>query len=168
MKKLLVLSLMITSLLGAVVLSYAYTITDETSLESFRAHLQQEKKEFVEKGGTPLTVKQFMSTAPPAIAAIMVALIQNDRKTILEMAVAIDTHAPINPKSREPFTQGKEILDLEWITYGLDVHYQNQKLIDAAKDPKVEMNVVRHHFNRMIDRCIRCHERFRDPRKAKK
>lgn len=163
MKKLLILSLMIASLLSAVVLSYAFTITDKTGAEEWRNQLQKEVKESIEKGGGPVAVKAVMSTLPPAAGAMIVAFLKNDRDTIAKMAVAIDSHPPLDPKTRATYLKGnKEIAGLEWVTYGLEAHYWNQRLLKAAEDKNVEMNVVLHHFNNMIVRCIRCHERFRD------
>jgi len=163
-KKLLVVSLMITSLLSVVALSYAFTITDKTGAAEWRNQLQKEVKESIEKGGGPSPVNAVMSTLPPAAAAMIVAFLKNDRDTIAKMALAIDTHPPLDPKSRAVYTdpKGKEIAGMEWVTYGLEAHYWNQRLLRAAEDKNVEMNVVLHHFNNMIVRCIRCHERFRD------
>ncbi|MCX5717313.1 MAG: hypothetical protein NTW44_03195 [Nitrospirae bacterium] len=162
-KSLLVLLVMITALLSTVVISYAFTITDQTGAEEWRNQLQKEVKESIEKGPGPASVKAVMSTLPPAAGAMMVAFLKNDRDTIAKMALAIDSHPPLDPKTRAVYTKGnKDISSIEWVTYGLEAHYWNQRLLKAAEDKNVEMNVVLHHFNNMIERCIRCHERFRD------
>jgi len=50
----------------------------------------------------------------------------------------------------------------------LEAHTWGFRLANHAKDPKVEMNVLMSDFSHMMERCQKCHDRFRDSVQGRK